>query len=156
LAPQEKANGSMSTNAQRRPIAAVGVVCFRDDAVLLVKRAKPPLAGRWSLPGGRIEWGERATHAALRELKEETGCEAALIGLVDVVDALFHPQTRGPEDAWGHYVLIDYAARWLAHEPKAGDDAAEARFFAPSEFAQLGLWTETARVIATARAMITP
>src|SRR5262245_41194784 len=109
----------MSTATEpRRPIAAVGVVCFRGDDVLLIKRASPPLADRWSLPGGRIEWGERAREAALREFKEETDCEAELIGLVDVVDAVL---TRSgaesetpPAEPWGHYVLIDYVARWIS------------------------------------------
>lgn len=134
-----------------RPIAAVGVVCLRGEDVLLVRRAKAPLEGRWSLPGGRIDWGEAASAAALRELKEETGCEADLIGLVDVVDAIL-----GDPSPWGHYVLIDYAARWRAGEPEAGDDAAEARFFTPDQVADLQLWVETLRVIAAARLMLEP
>jgi 8-oxo-dGTP diphosphatase len=137
----------------RRPIAAVGVVCFRRDEVLLVRRAKPPLEDRWSLPGGRIEWGERARDAALRELKEETGCDAEILGLVDVVDAVLTRTGADAEDAWGHFVLIDYAARWVAGDPIAGDDAREARFFSPAELPALGLWEETLRVIAAARAL---
>jgi 8-oxo-dGTP diphosphatase len=134
---------------ERHPVAAVGVVCIKDDKVLLVRRAKPPLEDRWSLPGGRIEWGEAAKDAALRELKEETGCEAEIIGLIDVVDAVL---TRsGADAAWGHYVLIDYAARWTAGDPVPGDDAREARFFTPAEIAALGLWEETVRVIDAAR-----
>lgn len=143
----------------RIPIAAVGIVCLRGDDVLLIKRGAAPLEGSWSLPGGRIEWGERAVDAALRELKEETGCEAELIGLIDVVDAVF--SRRGgesaptPEQPWGHYVLIDYVARWTRGDPKAGDDARDARFFSPSELAALGLWSETMRVIEAARAIQT-
>lgn len=133
----------------RRPIAAVGAVCFRGDDVLLIKRGKPPMENHWSLPGGRIEWGERAADAVRRELKEETGCDADLIGLIDVVDGVMR---RSDEDAiWGHYVLIDYAARWQAGEPRAGDDAREARFFSPDELASLNLWDETLRIIASAR-----
>lgn len=142
----------MDSQIERRPIAAVGVVCLRGDDVLLVRRNQAPMAGRWSIPGGRIEWGESAKAAALRELKEETGCDAALIGLVDVVDALF-TRRESADEVWGHYVLIDYAARWVAGEPSASDDAAEARFFAPAELAGLDLWAETARVIAAARTM---
>lgn len=137
----------------KKPTAAVGVVCLRGDDVLLVRRGTPPLEGRWSLPGGRIEWGERAADAALRELKEETDCEAQMIGLIDVVDAVL-TRTGAPEEPpWGHYVLIDYAARWLSGAPQAGDDASEARFFAPYEIQSLGLWDETTRIIAAARAM---
>lgn len=140
----------MNDAPPRSPIAAAGIVCFRGEDVLLVRRGAPPLEDAWSLPGGRIEWGERAADAALRELKEETGCTAELIGLIDVVDAVF--TRRSNEDApWGHYVLIDYAARWTEGEPVAGDDAREARFFTLAELGALDLWSETRRIIDAAR-----
>lgn len=140
--------------ASRTPVPAVGVVCLRGDAVLLIRRGKPPLEDHWSLPGGRIEWGERAADAALRELKEETGCEAQMIGLIDVVDGLMNRSAAADGDLpWAHYVLVDYAARWIVGEPKAGDDAREARFFTRAEIGSLGLWSETLRVIDAARAM---
>ena len=125
------------------PVPAVGVVCLRGEAVLLIRRGTPPRQGEWSLPGGRIEPGERAVDAALRELREETGVEAEISGLIDVVDGLF------PE-AGRHYVLIDYAARWLAGEPVAGDDAIEARFVALDEVEALIDWSETRRIIGMA------
>ncbi len=141
----------------KTPIAAVGVVCLRGDAVLLIKRGTPPLEDSWSLPGGRIEWGERAVDAALRELKEETGCVGEIIGLIDVVDALLSRRGESGESPnetpWGHYVLIDYAAHWIAGEPIAGDDARDARFFSPAELDGLNLWSETLRIIEAARAM---
>jgi 8-oxo-dGTP diphosphatase len=136
------------------PVAAAGVVCFRGRDVLLVRRGKPPLLDQWSLPGGRIEWGERARDAALRELKEETGVTAEIIDLVDVVDALLTKSGAPEATPWGHYVLIDFAARWVAGAPQAGDDAAEARFFGPEELGPLGLWSETLRVIEAARALL--
>lgn len=145
---------SMTEPPHRRPIPAVGVVCLRGTEVLLVQRGTPPMQGRWSLPGGRIEWGERAIDAALRELKEETGCEAEMIGLIDVVDAVLNRRAGEADDPpWGHYVLIDYAARWLQGEPQAGDDALAARFFSEGELAALDLWEETRRIIDAARAM---
>lgn len=127
------------------PVPAVGVVCLRGEEVLLIRRGRPPKQGEWSLPGGRIEPGERALDAALRELREETGVEAEITGLIDVVDGLF------PE-AGRHYVLIDYAARWLAGEPAAGDDALEARFVPLDQVGGLIDWDETRRVIALAAA----
>jgi 8-oxo-dGTP diphosphatase len=128
--------------AQQRPVAAVGVVCLRGDEVLLIRRGAPPREGEWSLPGGRIKWGERAADAALRELAEETGCAASIIGLIDVVDGLMENL---------HYVLIDYAARWIGGVPCAADDALEARFFSHAELTTLPLWSETRRVIEAAR-----
>jgi 8-oxo-dGTP diphosphatase len=112
--------------------------------VLLIRRGKPPRQGEWSLPGGRIEWGEPAEAAALRELKEETGVEAELLGLLDVIDGLFgDPLER-------HYLLVDYAARWLSGEPQGGDDALEARFWPLEEAIALVSWSETKSIIALA------
>lgn len=125
------------------PVPAVGVVCLRGDQVLLIRRGKPPRLGEWSLPGGRIEPGERAVDAALRELHEETGVTARITGLLDVVDGLFPEANR-------HYVLIDYAADWLSGEPVAGDDALEARFAPLAEVEALIDWSETRRIIALA------
>ncbi len=125
------------------PVPAVGVVCLRGDEVLLIRRGTPPRLGEWSLPGGRIEPGERAAEAALRELREETGVEARIVGLLDVVDGIF------PE-ADKHYVLIDYAAEWLSGEPRAGDDALEARFVALDQVEALVDWAETRRIVALA------
>lgn len=130
------------------PVPCVGVVCLRGEEVLLIRRGRPPRKGEWSLPGGRIEPGERAVDAALRELREETGVEAEITGLVDVVDGLF------PE-AGRHYVLIDYAARWLSGEPVAGDDAEEARFAPLAEAEALVEWSETGRIIRLAAEKIT-
>lgn len=130
----------------RSPVAAAGVVCLRGDEVLLIRRGTAPRLGEWSLPGGRIAWGETAEAAALRELREETAVEARLLGLLDVVDGMF---TDGGE-VTAHYVLIDYAAEWLAGEPAAGDDAADARFWPLREALELVRWDQTRRVIGLA------
>ena len=128
-----------------RPVPAVGVVCFRDKQVLLIRRGTPPKQGEWSMPGGRVEPGEPVRTAALRELKEETGVDAVLVDLVDVVDAVF--ENRSGDLITRHYVLIDFVAQWQSGEPVAGDDAADARFFHLSDLASLDLWDETLRVI---------
>jgi len=125
------------------PVPAVGIVCLRNDDVLLIRRGTPPRIGEWSLPGGRIEPGETVRAAALRELNEETGVEARLVGLIDVVDGIF------PE-AGRHYVLIDFVAEWIAGEPVAGDDAAEARFMPIAEALGLVAWSETRRILQAA------
>ena len=116
--------------------------------MLLIRRANPPLKGAWSLPGGRIEWGERAEAAALRELYEETGVTARLLGLIEVVDGLFPASGPGLQ---AHYVLIDYAAEWLGGEPRAGDDASDAAFHPMESLGRLDLWPETMRIIAMAQ-----
>ncbi len=104
------------------PITAAGVVLLDGDKVLLVRRARPPRAGEWSLPGGKQIAGERIEEAALRELREETGLEAELLGLVAVVDAMF-----GDAGALTHhYLLVDFAARPTGGRLAAASDAAEA------------------------------
>ena len=127
------------------PVPAVGVVCLRGDEVLLIQRGKPPRMGQWSLPGGHIEWGEAAAVAALRELREETGVEAELAGLIDVVDGVFVSQTSG--ETTRHYVLVDYAARWISGEPVAGDDAMDARFWPMADALEVVEWEVTRRII---------
>ena len=125
------------------PTPAVGVICLRGAEVLLIRRANPPLQGHWSLPGGRIQPGVAVRDAALRELAEETGVQADLLGVADVVDAVFPEQDR-------HYVLIDFAARWKAGEPRPGDDASEAGFFTLEQALARVKWEPTRRLIAEA------
>ena len=90
--------------------------------------------------------------AALRELMEETGVEARLVGLADVVDAIL--ENRTGDLITRHYVLIDYAAEWVSGAPVAGDDAAEAQFFHISDLASLQMWDETLRVIDAAASLL--
>lgn len=141
----------MAGNQPRFPTVGVGVVCLRDDQVLLVRRGRPPRLGEWSLPGGRLEWGETLAACAVREVREETGVEIALAGLVEVVDGRFG---GAPDDPEQHYVLIDYAARWISGEPQAADDAAEAQFVSLDAALDLVSWAATRRVIRAAMAQL--
>ena len=136
------------TDEERSPVVAAGVVCLRGDEVLLIRRGKPPRQGEWSLPGGRVEWGETASAAALRELVEETGVTADMLGLLDVIDGLSLSRAGEVER---HYLLVDYAVRWIAGDPVAGDDADDARFWPADEAIAKVQWSETKRIIAMAR-----
>jgi 8-oxo-dGTP diphosphatase len=138
-------------SSQSRPEAAVGAIVFRGREVLLIRRAKPPRQGQWSIPGGRVEWGETLIDAVQREVREETGCIIAGLHLCEALETI-HPATDVSPAR--HLVLIDYAARWVSGEPRAGDDAAEARFVPYAEIETLGLWDETLRVIRKARGML--
>ena len=131
--------------SEQHPRPTAGVVCLRGREVLLIKRGTAPRLGQWSLPGGRIEWGESAAEAALRELVEETGVTAELSGLIDVVDGIMTSRETG--EIARHYVMVDYAARWLSGEPVAGDDAADARFFSLEEALAIIEWDITRKVV---------
>ena len=138
------------SNPAPRPVAAAGLVVWRGDEVLLIRRGKPPFEGAWSIPGGKIEHGETAAAAALRELFEETGVRAQIAGLIDVVDSIGAEQ--GGDD-W-HYVLIDYAAIWTDGEPVAADDVVEARFVSLEEAERLTHWDKTRDVLRRSRAIV--
>ncbi len=133
-----------------RPVVGVGVVVLRGGDVLLVRRGEPPRKDQWSIPGGKQERGETVRDAAHREIREETGVEVALIGLVDVVDGIRRDDAGA---AISHYTLIDFAAEWVSGEPVAGDDAAEARWTPLESLDDYRLWSETRRIIAAAAAM---
>jgi len=120
----------------------VGVVCLRGDSVLLIQRGTAPRKGEWSIPGGRIEAGETESQAALRELSEETSVTADLLTKITALNADFEGYA---------YRLHDYLARWTSGDPKAGDDADQAKFVPLSEIDQLGMWPETVRVIREGR-----
>ena len=111
--------------APQWPRCAASAAIFRGATVLLVQRGTGTLQGLWSLPGGHIEPGETASAAAVREVREETGVEAELAGLVDVHDVIL----RRPDGALrAHYLIAVFCGRWLAGEPEPGGEEIAARF----------------------------
>ncbi len=134
-----------------RPWVGVGCIVLRpaDGAVLLVRRARPPLLGHWSLPGGAQHAGETCEEAARRELREETGVEVGKLHLCAVVDAI----TR---DAAGrvrlHYTVVDYCALWLAGAARAADDVSDVAW--ATDLAPHTLTLEATEIIARARGLL--
>lgn len=108
-----------------RPYVGVGVVVFRDEEVLLAQRGKNPRLHSWSIPGGAQELGETIENAAHREIREETGLEIEILGLVEVVNSI-NLNDEGRVEF--HYTLIDFVAEWKDGEIVVGDDAADARW----------------------------
>ena len=140
----------MSRSYPNRPIVGVGVVVFRDDRVLLIKRGKPPRMGDWSLPGGMQEIGETVFEAASREVQEETGVTISDIALIDVVDSITRDDDARVQF---HYTLVDVVAKWRSGEPAGGSDAMHAEFMSFDEASKIVLWRETHRIITKAREM---
>lgn len=136
-----------------RPIAGVGAVVLGAKGVLLVKRAKPPRQGQWSLPGGAQKLGETVFEAARRETLEETGLEIEVLGLIDVVDSIASDNGRG--EIRYHYTLIDVLAvaagdgtgATPSPGPVAGSDAEDVAWFPLEQIPGLKLWPETERII---------
>ncbi|MBC7586422.1 NUDIX domain-containing protein [Tardiphaga sp. vice352] len=102
----------MTSDSPIRPQLAVSASIFRDGRVLLIQRAHPPAKGSWSVPGGRVEFGEPLHIALAREVMEETGLEIEILGLAGWREVL--PAVSG---AGKHYVVMSFAARWVAGEP---------------------------------------
>jgi ADP-ribose pyrophosphatase YjhB (NUDIX family) len=102
-----------------RPILAVSTAVFRGGRVLVARRARPPLVGLYSLPGGVVEIGETLREAALRELKEEVGVEAEILGFNDHVESI----TRDDEGVRAHYVIASFIARWTGGEARPSEEA---------------------------------
>ena len=95
-----------------------------DDKLLLIKRAAEPSKGKWSVPGGSVEWGESLEEALKREVREETGLEIEVEKVAGVFDLLI----QGEDGIQYHYVIIDYFAHPTGGTLAPGDDAAEARW----------------------------
>lgn len=132
----------------KQPIVGVGAVIVKNDQIVLIKRGKNPHKGEWSLPGGGVELGETTRGAIAREIKEETGVETDLAGVIDSVDYIERTDTGAVSF---HYVLIDYLAYYRAGTLAAGSDADDAGFFSFDEALALPLWDETKRIIRAAQ-----
>lgn len=134
----------MSRQYPDRPFVGVGAVVIHEGRILLARRGKPPRAGDWSLPGGAQVVGETVFDAARREIREETGLEIEVLGVVDVVDSI---QRDDDGRVRYHYTLIDVVAEAAGDGAEAGDDAAAIGWFTLEQLSGLGLWSETERII---------
>ncbi|MDP6778406.1 MAG: NUDIX hydrolase [Candidatus Latescibacteria bacterium] len=105
-----------------RPVPSVHTAVFRGDRVLLVKRANEPSKGLWSVPGGCIELGETLEEAAGRELREETGIECRMGGILDVVDSIV-PDSQGRIRY--HFVVVHCWGRYAGGDAIAASDASD-------------------------------
>jgi ADP-ribose pyrophosphatase len=126
----------MSRSDEVLPQVAVGAVVIRDNSVLLIRRANPPMAGLWSIPGGRVKPGETLQQAAERELLEETGIQAQASEPIHCFDLI---ETAPDGGLRFHYVIIDVLADYVAGELRAGDDALEAAWVARDKLADLAV-----------------
>lgn len=137
-----------------RPWVGVGVVVWQENRVLLVRRAKAPRRGQWSIPGGMQHIGETAAQAGIREVNEETGLDIVIEGLIDVVDLILSDNDGRVRT---HYTLIDYYGRSVqaGARPCPGDDVDAARWVDLQALDEYELWPETRRIIDKSRAIKT-
>jgi len=145
------------------PTVGVGAFVFDNEGrVLVIERGHPPGEGRWSVPGGRLEWGETLAQAVAREVREETGLHAEIGPLVCVVESTGSAGARSDAEHRGvsiepigdnhHYVILDYLARVVGGTLSPGSDARAARFVRDDELAALPHTDGLLDVLARARA----
>jgi 8-oxo-dGTP diphosphatase len=130
------------------PQLAVSAAIFRDGKILLVRRARSPAKGFWSLPGGRVEFGESLHTALHREVDEETALKIEIVGLSGWREVL--PGSPGA----GHYLIMSFAARWTAGEPVLNEELDDFRWLAPDDLGGLQLTGGLQDVIRLARGLI--
>ncbi len=131
---------------QETPRIGVGAVVFHEGKVLLVRRGQPPAEGLWTIPGGRLEWGETLQQATERELLEETGIICEALKPVFIFDSITHDSTG---EVKYHYVIVDYEARYISGEPKASDDALDAQWISRTQLGTLPVHEKTLDLLRT-------
>ena len=150
----DRALTSNSTEARTyptRPYLAVSAAIFRDGRVLIVRRAQPPAHGLYTLPGGVVELGETLVEAVKREIREETDLEIEPHGLAGYRQVIARDSSGRIER---HFVILPFAARWLAGEIALNDELAEAQWLAADELSGLKTTEGLADIVAAAGEVI--
>lgn len=131
-----------------QPFPAIGVVIWRGDETLIIRRGKPPGMGQWGLIGGGQEVGETFFAAAMREASEEAGIIIAPFGIITAIDGI----TR---DADGrvqyHYSIVEVNARYVSGNAQPASDITETRWVTVEELRGMKVWSEMLRVVELAQ-----
>ena len=130
------------------PQLAVSAAIFRDDKILLVRRARSPAKGFYSLPGGRVEFGETLHAALVREVGEETGLAVEIVGLAGWREVM--PISAGA----GHYFIMSFAARWSSGEVILNEELDEFRWLSPDALGELRITGGLQEVIQSAHRLL--
>jgi 8-oxo-dGTP diphosphatase len=134
-----------------RPILAVSAAIFRAGKVLIVRRARPPAGGLYTLPGGGVEVGETLVEAVAREVREETALTIEPVALAGYREAIVRNADGRVER---HFVILPFAARWIAGEPVLNEELSEAMWLDPPQIAGLETTAGLAEIVATASALV--
>jgi 8-oxo-dGTP diphosphatase len=121
---------AMNREFPAAPLVAVGAVIVHEGRVLLVRRGKEPMKGRWTLPGGMLEVGETLVEGVAREVREETGLEVEVLELVELLERIH----RQGKQVQYHYVIADYLCRVKGGELQAASDADAVRWVERAEW----------------------
>jgi len=130
-----------------RPYLAVSAAIVRDGKVLVVRRARKPALNLYTLPGGAVELGETLHEAVTREVREETQLVIEPVALAGQREVIMRDAQKRIER---HFVILCFAARWLAGEPKLNEELDDARWLRPAELAGLKTTDGLAEIVASA------
>ena len=130
-----------------RPFLAVSAAIVRDGRILLVRRARAPANGLFSLPGGVVEAGETLHEAVTREIREETSITIEPIALAGFRETVTRDRDNRVER---HFVILPFAARWIAGEPILNEELSEARWVTPDVIEDLPTTPGLAAIVASA------
>jgi ADP-ribose pyrophosphatase len=131
----------------QRPYLAVSAAIIRDGKVLVVRRARNPALGIYTLPGGGVETGETLMQAVTREVREETSMDIEPVALAGHREAIVRDAQGRVER---HFVILCFAARWLSGEPVLNEELDDARWLAPAALSSLRTTEGLAEIVAAA------
>ena len=135
----------------QRPYLAVSAAIIRDDKILVVRRARRPALGVYTFPGGAVEVGETLAEAVAREVLEETALSIEPVALAGHREAIIRDKQGQVER---HFVILCFAARWLAGETQLNEELDDARWVDPAEIAGLRTTDGLADIAAAAFALL--
>lgn len=127
-----------------RPIVGVGAVIVDAGKVVLIRRRFDPLAGQWSLPGGKVELGETLEACLVREMEEETGLHVEVGPVIEVFDRIVRDDDGRVRY---HFVLVDYLCWPIDGQLQSGSDVDAVVLADPSDLAQYRLTEKAASII---------
>lgn len=130
-----------------RPLLAVSAAIVRDGKILVVRRARPPASGVYTLPGGVVEVGETLTEAVAREVREETALTVEPVALAGFREAIVRDAQDRVER---HFVILCFAARWKAGDPVLNEELSEAHWLDPAELHGLTTTAGLSEIVAAA------
>jgi 8-oxo-dGTP diphosphatase len=136
-----------------RPYLAVSAAIMRDGKVLVVRRARVPALHLYTLPGGAVEAGETLHQAVIREVREETQLTIEPVALAGHREVIARDKQGRVQR---HFVILCFAARWLAGEPVLNEELDDARWLDPSELSGLKTTDGLADIVTAATARLNP
>ena len=135
----------------QRPILAASVGVFREGRILLGERLVEPARGLFTFPGGRVEYGETLQEAALRELQEEVGVIAEIVGFVDFVETVV--KNKDGSIAF-HAIVCAFAARWISGEPQSSSEIGQTVWARPEDVTRWPTTKGLSAVVAKANRIV--